>query len=143
MKEQELINWFNNYFNNCYYVTHDEHPKSIFMYYDVNYVRKQKIAQLEGKNIEKTDITGVCLFEQDWENEWILCNYNLIWCYFKNNYSDNYCKFQSFIKDRLKDHDKINILETPTYMFLINSWLFLEHPKLSILSHNVDFVQHQ
>ena len=51
MPNQELIEWFNNYFYNCYYVKHDDYPESIFMFYDKNYIRKQKLAKIEGKNI--------------------------------------------------------------------------------------------
>ena len=46
---KELIEWFNNYYDNCYYVKRDNYPNSIFMYYDVNYVRQLKLAKLEGK----------------------------------------------------------------------------------------------
>ena len=28
---QELIDWFNNYFYNCYYVKHDDFPESIIL----------------------------------------------------------------------------------------------------------------
>ena len=36
-KDIETIDWLNNYFDNCYYVKHDNFPESIFMFYDVNY----------------------------------------------------------------------------------------------------------
>ena len=102
---QEIIDWFNNYFYNCYYVTHDNFPESIFMFYDKNYIRQHKLAKLEGKDyVEKSDITGVCLFQQDWKNKWFRCNYDLIWCYFRDNYSTIYSDFKSFITDRLEEH---------------------------------------
>ena len=42
--KEELIEWFNNIFNNCYYVTHNDYPDKIFMYYDLRFVRKLKLS---------------------------------------------------------------------------------------------------
>ena len=76
-KDIETIDWFNNYYNNCYYVNHTDYPESVFMFYDVNYVRQLKLAKLEGKNyVEKTDITGECLFQL--ENGIFYLNINFI-----------------------------------------------------------------
>ena len=115
IQNKEIIEWFNNYYDNCYDVIHEDFPESIFMFYDINYVRQLKLAKLEGKKyVEKTDITGVCLFEQDWKYKLFRCDYNLIWCYFKNNYSFNFTDFQSFITDRLDERSKMNVLTPPT-----------------------------
>ena len=112
---KELINWFNNYFYNCYYVKHNDYPESIFMYYDKNYVRQLKLAKLEGIDyVEKTDITGVCLFEQDWKNKIFCCNYEYIWSYLRDKCSFNYYDIQAFIMDRLDDHTKMMVL-TPIH----------------------------
>ena len=48
MNKEELINWFNNIFNNCYYVKHNDYPNSLFMYYDLRYVRKLKLNKIGG-----------------------------------------------------------------------------------------------
>lgn len=107
MTNQELIIWFNNYYNNCYIVIYDNYPESFFMYYDKNYIRKLKLAKLEGKNIkniEKYTITGTCLFVKEFNNHWFHCNYNIIWNYLKNNYSNNYFNVRSFIDERLNDY---------------------------------------
>ena len=129
---KEIIDWFNNYFYNCYYVKHDEFPESIFMFYDINYVRKLKLAKLEGKNyVEKTDITGVCLFQQDWKYKHFYCNYTLIWAYLRDNYSTNYDDFKSFITDRLEEYE-INIL-TPDWVDDSVDVKLKEHSKMNIL----------
>ena len=106
------INWFNDYFNNCYYVKHEDYPESIFMFYDINYVRQLKLAKLEGKDyVEKTDITGVCLFELDWYYNHFNVNHDIIWLYFRDKflldnykYYDFFLSFLSFLKNRLNEH---------------------------------------
>ena len=109
---KELIDWFSNYFDNCYYVKHEDYPESIFMFYDINYARQLKLAKLEGIDyVEKTEVTGVCLFEQDWKNNFFRCNFIIIYCYLRDNYSFSYDDFQSFIKDRLEEQSKMNILK--------------------------------
>ena len=130
---KEIINWFKNYFDNCYYVKHDDFPESVFMFYDKNYVRQLKLAKLEGRIIEKTDITGVCVFEQEWKNKWFCCNYTLIWDYLRNNYSFSYDDIHSFISDRLEDHTKMNVL---TPFSKINSGCFPleDHTKMNVLT---------
>ena len=132
-QNKELIDWFNNYFNNCYYVKHEDYPETIFMYYDVNYVRQLKLAKLEGKNIEKTDITGICLFQQDWKYKWFRCDYILIWAYFRDNYSDNFTDFKSFITDRLEEHSKMMVL-TPANSQKSDRWMLEEHSKMMVLT---------
>ena len=104
MTNKDLINWFNNYFDNCYSVIYDDAPNSIYMYYDINFVRKQKLAQLEGKNIKKPNITGACLFIKELDDHYFQCNYNLIWNYIKNNFSNDYFNVRSFIDKRLNDY---------------------------------------
>ena len=114
---KEIIDWFNNYFYNCYYVKHEDYPDSIFMFYDINYTRQLKLATLEGKDyVEKTDITGTCLFQLDLESNWIRCNSILIWSYFRDNYSVIYKNFQEFIRDRLEERPKISVLKS-TYSY--------------------------
>ena len=136
MKEQELIDWFNNYFYNCYYVKHDDFPESIFMFYDINYVRQLKLAKLEGKKyVEKTDITGVCLFQQDWKYKWFCCNYDYIWLYLRDKYSFSYDDFKSFIRDMLEEHTKMSVLTPDTPLQAVAPELE-EHTKMSVLTPN-------
>ena len=130
---EELIKWFNNYFDNCYYVKHVDYPESIFMFYDINYARQLKLAKLEGIDyVEKTEVTGVCLFEQDWKNNFFRCNFIIIYCYLRDNYSFSYDDFQSFIKDRLEEQSKMNILKTA--LVAISTLVLLEEQsKMNIL----------
>ena len=39
---QDAIEWFNELFDNCYYVKHIDYSESVFMFYDINYVRQLK-----------------------------------------------------------------------------------------------------
>ena len=132
MKEQELIDWFNNYYDNCYYVKHNDFPESLFMFYDINYARQLKLAKLEGIDyVEKTEVTGVCLFEQDWKNNWLRCNFDLIWGYLCDNYSYNYDNNMIFLIERLEEHSMI-LNPNPSVWLNINQ--LLEHSKLNIIT---------
>jgi len=129
----ELIEWFNNIFNNCYYVTHNDYS-GIFMYYDLRYVRKLKLCKIDGKEISQPKtIIGECLFEQDWKNKYLWCKYSVIWKYLEDNYSTNYKDIQSFIKDRLEEQDKIKIL-TPMYLPAPFGPRLEEHDKMKVLT---------
>ena len=104
------------------------------MFYDVNYVKQLKLAKLEGKDyMEKTNITGVCLFEQDWKYKWFRCDYSLILIYLRDNYSFNFTDFKLFIRNRLEEHSKMNIL-TPNHRLLSLSKRLEEHSKMNILT---------
>ena len=109
----ELIDWFNNYFDNCYCVKHMEYPNSVFMFYDINYIRQLKLAKIEEKKAIKTTVTGVCLFELDFNGKCIYCNYDLIWCYLKDKYTLIYDDIQIFIKHRLLER-KLNLTPVST-----------------------------
>ena len=134
IETNDLITWFNNLFNNCYYVKHDDHPDSIFMFYDLRYVRKIKLSQITGKPItQPKNITGVCLFEQDWKNSYLWCKYNEIWKYLEDNYSSKYNDIQSFIKDRLEEHTKMNVLTVCVHEMNMYE-LLEEHTKMNVLT---------
>ena len=91
--EDCLIKWFWEKFNSCYLVKHENYQESIFMFYDPQYIRKLKLANISGEKIKpKIDITGICLFEQDWKNMIFRCNYNEVWDYLGTNYSNKYYK---------------------------------------------------
>lgn len=105
MKEkQELIDWFNNYFDNCYCVKHMEYPNSVFMFYDINYIRQLKLAKLEGRELIKNDVTGVCLFELNYDNKRCYADYETIWIYLRDNFIPKYEEILTFINNRLEEH---------------------------------------
>ena len=132
--KQELVCWFKNYFDNCYYVKHDDYPDSIFMFYDINYIRKQKLAQLEGKyHVEKTDVTGVYLFEQDWKNNYLWC-YDFIWQYLMDHYSVNYDDIESFIKQILVNISSFKMLSPKLTDYILDSD-FIDYRKINIIKN--------
>ena len=133
MNKDELKNWFWEKFNSCYLVKHDNYPESIFMYYDSQFVRKLKLANISGEKINKTDITGVCLFELDWKNKIFYCNYYEIWDHLYYNYSNYVVEIQQFILDRLEEHTKMSVL-TPSSYFKNASWKLEEHTKMCVLT---------
>jgi hypothetical protein len=131
----ELIDWFWEKFNSCYLVKHEDLPESIFMFYDPQYIRKLKLANISGEKINKTDITGFCLFQQDWKNNYLYCNFGEIWDHLYYNYSTNYIEINQFIKDRLKEHSKMSVL-TPFRLHRINGAVLEEHSKMSVLKRD-------
>ena len=113
INKDELIKWFWDKFNSCYLVKHEDYPESIFMYYDPQYIRKLKLANISREKInktDKTDITGFCLFQQDWKNKIFYYDYNEIWGYLYSNYSIKYDEIQQFISDKLSEHSKMSVL---------------------------------
>ena len=130
---KDEIKWFWEKFNSCYLVKHDDYPESVFMYYDPQYIRKLKLANISGEKISKSDITGICLFEQDWNNKKFYCDYTEIWSYLKSNYSIKYDEIQQFISDRLSEHSKLRVL-TPELSLIRFTALLSEHSKLRVLT---------
>ena len=111
MTKEDLSKWFWNKFNSCYYVKHEDYPQSLFMFYNKNFVRQSKLARLIGQEIiYPTKVEGVCLFEQDYKNNYLWCNYDEIWSFFYENYSHKYNEIQSFIKSLLVEHSKLEVL---------------------------------
>ena len=137
----ELIEWFNNIFNNCYYVTHNDYPDKIFMYYDLRFVRKLKLSNIEKKEcLPPKIISGECLFHQNWKNKTIWCKYSVIWKYLEDHYSNNYLDIQSFIKDRLEEYDKMKVL-TPATINSETNELLEEYDKLKVLTPRFTFAE--
>ena len=136
MSEEELKIWFWDTFNSCYPAKHDDYPDSIYMIYDINFIRTKKLANILNKDVEyPTMIKGVCLFEQDLKNEWLCCDYDKIWTFFKNNYSGNSQEISDLIKDWLEEHNKLKVL-TPMYNYFENYDELEEHNKLKVLTPN-------
>ena len=134
MRKEELKDWFWDKFNSCYCVKHDDLSDSIFMIYDINFIRAKKLANIINKDVEyPTEVKGVCLFEQDLKNEWLCCDYEKIWTFFKNNYSGNSQEISDLIKGWLEEHNKLKIL-TPNSWYSIGVIALEEHNKLKILT---------
>ena len=131
-KDNDLIEWFWEKFNSCYLVKHEDYPERLFMFYDPQYIRKLKLANISGEKINKTEISGVCLFEQDWKNNYLYCNFDEIWDHLYYNYSTNSLEIHQFIKDRLEEHSKMSVM-TPlfTHPYIVE---LLEHSKMSVLT---------
>ena len=132
INKDEIINWFWEKFNSCYLVKHDDYPESVFMFYDPQYIRKLKLANISGEKINKTEISGVCLFEQDWKYKIFYCNHDEILNYLYSNYSNTRDEIQQFISDGLKEHPKMSVL-TPILANLRNL-VGLEHSKMSVIT---------
>ena len=100
MTKQELIEWFNDKLLNCYHIVEDN--GDIIWVYDKNYIRKVKLANIDGREVEPpVYVKSKVIFYQDQKNKWFECDYYKIWQFLEDNYSLNYHDVQSFIKDRL------------------------------------------
>ena len=111
MTEEKLKIWFWDKFNSCYPVEHKGFQNSIFMYYDPNFIRSKKLANILNKDVEyPTEIKRVCLFRQDFDSESLLCDYNRVWMFFLSNFSRNDQEIRDLIKGWLEEHDKLKIL---------------------------------
>ena len=134
MTEEELKIWYWDEFNSCYPVVHSDYPESVFWFYDEKFIRKTKLCKLNNSEITfPKKITGKCLFEQDFKNKWLNCEYDEIWMFFYTNYSANYHYVQSFIKNMLKETDKISAL-TPSYTYTYDLSMLKETDKISALT---------
>ena len=134
MKTKDLSKWFWNKYYSCYKVKHQDYPESVFLFYDPQFIRQRKLARITGESIEyPLKPSGICLFEQDWKNEYLWCKTNVIWSFFEKEYSSNYNNIQSFIKELLEEHDKLNVL-TPTLYSIGGSNALEEHDKLNVLT---------
>lgn len=117
MTDEELKTWFWNKFNSCYNVKHKKyHPESIFMYYDKNFARQKKLARvLKQELIYPTKVEGICLFEQDYKNNKLYCDYNEIWSFFEEKNSYNNQEIKDMVKGWLEESSKLEVL-TPIYL---------------------------
>jgi hypothetical protein len=133
MTDEELKDWFWDKFNTCYYVKHDNYPESIFMYYDKNFARQKKLARvLEQEIIYPSKIEGVCLFEQDYKYNQLLCDDKEIWSFFEEKSNYSYQEIRDLIKGWLVEHSKLQVL-TPSQYPTGALRLLVEHSKLQVL----------
>ena len=116
MNKQEITKWFKNKFDNCYWVTNENYPDSIFMYYDEQFIRQKKLSRVLGEEIEYPEKpSGKLLFEQDYKNEYFWINYDEITSFFYSNYSNSWLDVREIISDRLKEASKMKVLTPLIY----------------------------
>ena len=132
--KEELYKWFWNKFNSCYLVEHTYNKGNYYMYYDEQFLRQKKMARILDEEIEyPTKPNGTFLFQQDWKNKWLRCDYTEIWSYLEDNYSSNYKENKDLIVWMLEEHDKLSVL-TPKKKLVRSSLKLEEHDKLSVLT---------
>jgi hypothetical protein len=111
MTKEELSKWLCNKYKSCYPVYHEKYPKSIFMFYDENFLRQKKLSRVLDEVISyPTDVKGICLFEFDFKNKWFVCNDYEIWSFIEKNYSTNYVDIREFIDLCLKNFTKNKLI---------------------------------
>lgn len=80
MSEEELKCWFFNKLNSCYQVKNIDFPDRIIWVYDESHIRKIKLCKLSNVKFKLPNkLSGVCLFEQDLNNNILYCDYYSIW----------------------------------------------------------------
>ena len=136
MNKEELINWFWNEYNSCYFVTHLDYPQSVFLFYDEQFNRKLKLCKISGKSIKlPSKVTGICLFELDYKNNWFHYNYDEIYQFLYKNYNHNYFEINDFVKDMLNDASKLQVL-TPFMNNTFSTLKLNDASKLQVLTPN-------
>jgi hypothetical protein len=111
MSNDELSKWFWNKFNSCYVVVHESLPESIYMIYDKNFIRQQKLSRVTSSQYPLNyNKSGICLFHLDFKNRWFDCDSDEIWAFFEKNYSPHYYEIQSFITRLLTEQAKLSTL---------------------------------
>jgi hypothetical protein len=63
---------------------------------------------------------NMVMFEQDFKNGYLWCDYKLVWSVFENEYGFTYTDIQSFIKDVVERHFKMGVI-TPQQYEQVNS----------------------
>jgi hypothetical protein len=107
MTKEELKIWFWDKFNSCYPTKHTIYPNSVFMIYDINYIRKKKLANILGKEVGyPIVIKGNVLFHMDIISEWLDIDKDL-WEFLKHNYKDDYIEICDLIQSWLKEYEKL------------------------------------
>ena len=134
--KEELYKWFFNKFESCYVVEHEDNKGNFYMYYDEQFIRQKKMVRILDSDEEivyPSKPSGKVLFEQDWKNENLWCDYDEIWSYLETNYSSNYDEIRELITWMLKEHEKLSVL-TPSIAHSNVSFGLKEHEKLSVLT---------
>ena len=107
MTEEQLKIWFWDKFNSCYSVKHDNVPNSIYMYYDINFIRAKKLATILNKDVEyPTEINGVCLFIIDYKK--MIINYTEFTSLIENTFTINHFEIKRIIYDLIKQYCEDN-----------------------------------
>jgi hypothetical protein len=137
MTEEQLKNWFLNKFYSCYPVKHDDYPDSIYLFYDKLYLRKCYLLNILDREPEPPKIgDGVCLFNLNLKNNYLYCDYDNIWTFLEEKYSNNYSDVQALIKNWMVEYDKISVGTT-----LINMAMpfgeMVEYDKISVGTTNL------
>jgi hypothetical protein len=103
------------------------------MFYDKNFARQKKLARvLEQEIIYPSKIEGVCLFEQDYKYNQLLCDDKEIWSFFEEKSNYSYQEIRDLIKGWLVEHSKLQVL-TPSQYPTGALRLLVEHSKLQVL----------
>jgi hypothetical protein len=86
MTEEQLKDWFWDKFNSCYPVMHDDNPHCIFMFYDINYTRAKKLANILGKEASyPKEVVGINIFDIHFESNTFYCDHLKIWSFLERN----------------------------------------------------------
>ena len=134
MTKDELKIWFWDKFNSCYPI--NINVDIIYMIYDSNFIRAKKLANILDKEVEyPIEVKGICLFKQDFINEWFQIDYDEIWSFLEKNYSTYYQDIKMLINGWLEEYNNLNVL-IPRYEYFVknsNGWKNID--KLKIYKH--------
>ena len=141
MTIDELKDCFWDKFNNCYPVIHEEY-NNILMYYDINYIRAKKLANILNKDVEyPTEVKGVCLFCMDYRNRLLYMDSDEILTFFELNYSSIHHDIFGLIRNWLDESDEFKKI-IPIECKSLSKSMLEKYNNLKVLSprfkHNVE-----
>ena len=120
---EELKEWFLNRFNSCYLIE-DPYIKGDYrLYYNKVYARKKKIQTLLENDMEEISpkeklSESKLLFEIDYKKGYLWCSYDVIWSFFRKNYSSNDLEIRDLIKGILESDTELGSL-TPSWLYFL------------------------
>lgn len=139
MEKDKYKQWLKKIINSSYLVKkYDQNGnEKLLLYYDEKIIRFNKIKELFGNDLSiPIKYDGVCLFELDLKNNYILYDQSKIYYHLYNNYyTNNIQHINCLIKDILFEYvDKKYILTKSNDGVIINFDKFYDIKNFSILT---------
>ena len=99
MTKEEIKTLLYDKLNSCYIAKNDYYPNTIFFYYDINFIRSKKLANILNKDVEyPKEVKGLLIIEINIEKEIYLCHDDNIFEELNKHYSNNWDPFMLISK---------------------------------------------
>src|ERR1035437_852387 len=114
MTKDEIYIWILDKMKSCY-PTKSTDNDHIFWFYDEQYIRKQKLCEINNQEINLPNKPkGICMFYQNTDSKYLVLSYEHVWKFIEDNYIDDYLEIQNLITEIVND---INIQNLKEYIY--------------------------